>query len=218
MCLPNGGKLWRQSGGGRSLLTLLMEVVELLVERLNRRGLHHVQQGPDNIFRHFVDMFEANDTEDVFSFNSLDIELLNAVVEGNGGFFGIAEKVVHHEDEEERSSLFANSEGLIGLRDLHTEVVGDVVLEEVVGEFEVLLEIYVGHPFAVPEVRSGYLFNGDVGIVGIEVLDFFDSFVVVRNDDREDIIHIVLKVCAFGLSDQDFEVVGVVELIFVIER
>jgi hypothetical protein len=140
------------------------------------------------------------------------------VVEGNGGFFGIAEKVVHHEDEEERASLFANSEGLIGLRYLHTEVVGDVVLEEVVGEFEVLLERYVGHPFAVPEARSGYLFNGDVGIVGIEVLDFLDSFIVVRNDDREDIIHIVSKVCAFGLSDQDFEVVGVVEPIFVIER
>jgi hypothetical protein len=86
--------------------------------------------------------------------------------------------VHHHEDEEERASLVANSEGLIGLRDLHTKAVGDVVWEEVVGE------LYVGHPFAVPEVRSGYLFNGDVGIVGIEVLDFLDNFVVVRNDDR----------------------------------
>jgi hypothetical protein len=110
--------------------------------------------------------------------------------------------VHHHEDEEERASLVANSEGLIGLRDLHTKAVGDVVWEEVVGE------LYVGHPFAVPEVRSGYLFNGDVGIVGIEVLDFLDNFVVVRNDDREDTIHIVLKVCVFGLSDQDFEAVG----------
>jgi hypothetical protein len=43
------------------LLTLLLEVVELLVERLNQRGLHHVQQGPDNILGHFVDMLEALD-------------------------------------------------------------------------------------------------------------------------------------------------------------
>jgi hypothetical protein len=99
--------------------------------------------------------------------------------------------VVHHKDEEERASLFANSEGLVGLRDLHTEVVGDIVLEEVMGEFEVLLEIYVGHPFTVQEVQSGDLLNGDVGIVGIEVLDFLDSFVIVRNDDRKDIIYIV---------------------------
>jgi hypothetical protein len=49
--------------------------------------------------------------------------------------------VVHYKDEEERVSLFANSGGLLGLRDLHTEVVGDIVLEEVISEFDVLLKI-----------------------------------------------------------------------------
>jgi hypothetical protein len=119
--------------------------------------------------------------------------------------------VVHHKDKEQRTSLFADSEGFLGLQDLHTEVIGDIVLEEVVGEFEVLLETYVGHPFTVPEVRSGDLYNSDVGIVRIEFLDFLDRFIIVRNDDRKDIIDIVSKICAFSLAGQDFKVVGVVK-------
>jgi hypothetical protein len=58
---PTEGSCGASLAEDRVLFTLLLEVVELLVERLNLRGLHHVQQGPDNIFGHFVDMLEALD-------------------------------------------------------------------------------------------------------------------------------------------------------------
>jgi hypothetical protein len=62
------------------------------------------------------------------------------------------------------------------------------------------------------EIRSCNLVNFKVQV---EVFDLLNRFVLFSDDNRKDLVHIILKMLAFGLLDQNLEVVFIIKLILI---
>jgi hypothetical protein len=83
---------------------------------------------------------KTNNFVDILPTNVGDLEIGDLENERGCGLLGIREEMIHHEDEEERTSLFGGLVLVIGLADLHPEIVRDVLLKVIVGKLKILFK------------------------------------------------------------------------------
>jgi hypothetical protein len=123
------GEVWGRAGlsEDRGMFTSLLKKMKGLVEGIHGRGLEDRKEDFDDILWKLVDVpqtiasttKETDDLIDIFPLDIRDLKSVETSDKGRGGLLSVRKKVIHHEDEEERTTLFGDLILVIGFTDLH---------------------------------------------------------------------------------------------------
>ena len=112
--------------------------------------------------------------------------------------------MVHHENEKERTSLLGGFVLVVGLTNLHPQVIRDILLEVVIGELEVLLKPGNREPFTIPEAGSSNILNRNLGNFGVEIQSKPDGLSGrIGGNNGENVVHVKGAVLTLHFADED---------------